>query len=579
MQFQNAIITEQGVRIFQAALANNPVVFTKCLFSGSPTPLTGSMTALPEPTWGDGHVTNYASNDSGGDFIIYASATNATDYGYAYGYGIYGYLQNEGIENETLLVVANYDGNVTYVSEASGPYTRFHFAITIKLSMANDVISVEPRYNGLVSSAAFQNLANRTVTTHSATDAIVGDPQIVRGQKHFYDTTYFGGESNAPYIEIETDRDNGSMYLKAEHSSQQIRIQMKPKLYGDDSNNNVYVNTNISPSGDGLVSLGVSEHRWFEMNTYSLWASERVGVSNAEYGGTYIGPGSIEFLNANDDSIGTIGIQNDTTLNIDGNGRPVHITALTVDSGMSVVGSTELQGATYVRSLLWANDDIRCDGSITINSVALTGVGNMLSVNKSTTISGNVTCAQLFMSSNVMGINGAGGEPYYIGVNNGVLQIGMNNSGTNISGGGLKVSSLNASNATISALTVESANLTLSALRFTDDAQLDDGNYPFIYQTPETMTNPQIPIGCMFMAYVSNSSPILMGNRIPAAATINTVDLVPDDSGKVGMSQNALVIQRSNVPNAMGFVALSPVTFWDSDIQKYVNITLVMRVA
>lgn len=578
MQFQNAIITEQGVRIFQAALANNPVVFTKCLFSGSPTPLTPSMTALPEPTWGNGHVTNYASNDSGGDFIIYASATNATDYGYAYGYGIYGYLQSEGIENEKLLVVANYDGNVTYVSEASGPYTRFHFAITIKLSMANNVISIDPRYNGLVSSAAFQDLADRTVTTHSAVDPMVGDPQVIRGSKHFYGTTYFGGESNAPRIEIDVDSENGSMYLNAEHSSQQIRIQMKPKLYGDDSNNNVYVNSNISPSGDGTVSLGVNEHRWFEINTYSLWASDHVGVSN-QYGRTGIGSEGIEFLNANDDSIGTIGIQNDTTFNIDGNGNPVHITSLTVDSGMSVVGSAELQGTTYVRSLLWANDDIRCDGSITINSVTLTGVGNVLSVNKSTTISGDVTCARVFMSSNVMGINGAGGEPYYIGVNNGVLQIGMNNSGTNISGGAIKVSGLNATNATISELTVASASLTLSALNFTDDAQLDHGNYPFIYQTPETMTNPQIPIGCMFMAYVSNSSPIPMGNRIPAAATINAVDLIPDDNGNVGMSLNALVIQRSNVPNYMGFVALSPVTFQDRDTRKYMNITLVMRVA
>lgn len=482
MQFQNAIITDAGIRIFQSALANNPVVFTKCLFSGSSTPLTGSMTALPEPTWGNGHVTNYAANDGGGDFIIYASATNATDYGYAYGYGIYGYLQNDGIENETLLVVANYDGNVTYVSEASGPYTRFHFAITIKLSMAAGVISVAPHYNDLVSDAAFQNLANRTVTTHSAADPMVGDPQIVRGQKHFYNTTYFGGESNAPYIEIETDRDTGSMYLKAEYSSQQIRIQMKPKLYGDDSNNNVYVNTNISPSGDGLVSLGVSEHKWFEMNTYYLWASDTIGVSN-EYGITSIHPGYIEFLNADDDSIGTIGIENDTTLRIDGNGRPVHVTTLTVDNGMSVVGSTELQGATYVRSLLWANDDIRCDGSMIIDTVTLTGGGNALNVNKNTRISGNVTCAQLFMSSNVMGINGGGGEPYYIGVNNGVLQIGMNNSGTNISGGALKVSALNA------------GGITTNGMRYA--AGIDTENFPIA-----TLDN--VPIGAVVEVYISD---------------------------------------------------------------------------
>lgn len=483
MQFQNAIITEQGVRIFQAALANNPVVFTRCLFSGSATPLTASMIALPEPTWGNGHVTNYAANDSGGDFIIYASATNATDYGYAYGYGIYGYLQNEGIENEKLLVVANYDGNVTYVSEASGPYTRFHFAITIKLSMAAGVISIAPHYNDLVSDAAFQNLANRTVTTHSATDPMVGDPQIVRGQKHFYNTTYFGGESNAPYIEIETDEETGSMYLKAEHESQQICIQMKPKDYGDDSNNNVYVNTNISPSGDGLVSLGSNEHRWLELNTYYVWASDTIGVSN-QYGSTGMRPGGVEFLNGEGDSIGTIGLNNDgTQLLIEGNGDPVHIASLTVDSGMSVVGSTELQGTTYVRSLLWTNDDIRCDGSITINSVTLTGVGNMLSVSKSTTISGNVTCAQLFMTSNVMGINGAGGEPYYIGVNNGVLQIGMNNSGTNISGGGLKVSSLNAGSATISGLALS--------------GRIGPDNYPIA-----TLDN--VPIGAVVEVYISD---------------------------------------------------------------------------
>lgn len=562
MQFQNAIITEQGVRIFQAALANNPVVFTRCLFSGSATPLTASMIALPEPTWGDGHVTNYAANDSGGDFIIYASATNATDYGYAYGYGIYGYLQNEGIENEKLLVVANYDGNVTYVSEASGPYTRFHFAITIKLSMAAGVISIAPHYNDLVSDAAFQNLANRTVTTHSAADAMVGDPQVVRGQKHFYDTTYFGGDSNAPYIEIAVDRENGSMYLNAEHESQQIRIQMKPKDYGDDSNNNVYVNTNISPSGDSTVSLGSSEHKWFEMYTYSLWASDRVGVSN-QYGRTGIGSERIEFLNANDDSLGTIGIQNDTTLNIDGNGRPVHITALTVDNGMTVMGSTQLQGTTYARSLLWANDNIRCDGSITINSVTLTGAGNVLSVNKSTTVSGDVTCARVFMSSNVMGINGAGGEPYYIGVNNGVLQIGMNNSGTAISGGGLKVS----------ALTTETLNVdSFTRFKMTEGITLGYENYPTIGQVTSTTAN--IALGAIIFAYVSSDTPIYAGQELPDGSTIQFMDFIFDNLMNLGATMNAFYIRVS--PQSHRYAPLSPVTYLVDG--KYRNLTLVMRI-
>lgn len=489
MQFQNAIITEQGVRIFQSALANNPVVFTRCLFSGSPTPLTASMIALPEPTWGNGHVTNYAANEGGGDFVIYASATNETDYGYAYGYGIYGYLQNEGIENEKLLVVANYDGNVTYVSEASGPYTRFHFAITIRLSMAAGVISIAPHYNDLVSDAAFQNLANRTVTTHSAADARVGDNQIVRGQKHFYDTTYFGGDSNDPFIEIDVDRDNGSMYLNAEHESQQIRIQMKPKDYGDDSNNNVYVNTNISPSGDGLVSLGANEHKWFEINTYYVWASDTIGVSN-QYGSTHVGPGGVEFLNGEGDSIGTIGLNNDgTQLLIEGNGRAVHIAYLTVDGSANVTSSLSVSGPIYTNGIIYANENIQCSGAIsasdgvTVGSVTMTGNGNVLAINKSVNTSGSLTASQIYMSGNLLGINGAGGEPYYIGVNNGVLQIGMNNSGTAISGGALKVSSLNA------------AGITTNGIRYA--AGIDTENFPIA-----TLGN--VPIGAVVEVYISD---------------------------------------------------------------------------
>ena len=79
MQFQNAILTEEGVRILQSGTANNPVVFTRFLFTGSPTPLTAQTVNLPEPTWGNGHVTNYAAGENG--FVLYMMATNDTDYG------------------------------------------------------------------------------------------------------------------------------------------------------------------------------------------------------------------------------------------------------------------------------------------------------------------------------------------------------------------------------------------------------------------------------------------------------------------------------------------------------------------
>lgn len=293
MQFQNAIITEQGVRIFQAALANNPVVFTRCLFSGSPTPLTASMIALPEPTWGNGHVTNYAANDSGGDFVIYASATNETDYGYAYGYGIYGYLQNEGIENEKLLVVANYDGNVTYVSEASGPYTRFHFAITIKLSMAAGVLSIAPHYNDLVSDVAFQQLANRTVTTHSAADARVGDDQTVRGHKEFLNGVGVWDSNNGWGLEIDNyndAQDNSIVRMRTTNGVYYANgIEFKHRDEdGSYVQNMMYVNSNIVPSEGAIdLSLGDRERTFFSayvrvINADSVYATQTIRASIAE---------------------------------------------------------------------------------------------------------------------------------------------------------------------------------------------------------------------------------------------------------------------------------------------------------
>lgn len=571
MQFQNAIITEQGVRIFQAALANNPVVFTKCLFSGSATPLTASMIALPEPTWGNGHVTNYASDDSGGDFIIYASATNATDYGYAYGYGIYGYLQNEGIENEKLLVVANYDGNVTYVSEASGPYTRFHFAITIKLSMAAGVLSIAPHYNGLVSDVAFQNLANRTVTTHSAADAQVGDAQIVRGQKHFYDTTYFGGDSNAPFIEIDSDGETGSMYLNAEHESQQIRVQMKPKDYGDDSNNNVYVNTNISPSGNGVVSLGANEHKWLELNTYYVWASDTVGVSN-QYGSTSVRASGVEFLNGEGDSIGTIGLNNDgTQLLIEGNGDPVHIASLTVDGSANVTSSLSVSGPIYTNGIIYANENIQCSGAIsasdgvTVGSVTMTGNGNVLAINKSVNTSGSLTASQIYMSGNLLGINGAGGEPYYIGVGGGLVQIGMHNNGGTITGGGIKVSQLVA----------ESMNITsFSAFRMTSGTLLSSDNYPMAKQTTNQAID--IPLGAIVLAWVQTDVSTYAGQQLAIGSKIQFMNIILDNVSNMGMSLNGLQITVTD--NTKRYAPLSPITYWDSQISKYTNMTLVMRI-
>lgn len=341
MQFQNAILTEEGVRILQSGASNNPVVFTRFLFTGSSTPLTAQTVNLPEPTWGNGHVTNYAAGENG--FVLYMMATNDTDYGYAYGFGVYGYLQNEGVENEKLLIVANYAGNVTYVSEASGSYTRFHLAITVSLSMSNSVLAIAPLYNDLVSNTAFQDLLERTVTTHSAADPQIGDNQTVRGHKEFVNGIGVWDSANGWGIEITNYENNEGKAVVLLRTTNGVyygsTIELIPKTAQNQSytKNDIKFNANLIPYDDGL-SVGAAGHQWYEINAHYVWASDTMGVTN-QHASTRVMAGAVEFLNENDDSIGTIGIQNDATFRIDGNGNPVYITKLTVDGNLNVTGS------------------------------------------------------------------------------------------------------------------------------------------------------------------------------------------------------------------------------------------------
>lgn len=188
MQFQNAVITPSGIAIFSAANTNKPIKFTRFLFTDSVTRLTGQETELPPNTWGNGSVDAVVGQDELQQFVIYASASNAEDYGYARGYGIY--AEQEGVEY--LVAVANCLGDPTYVSQMSGGYTRFHLALTIKYSVNSNVLTVEPNMAGLISRAEFEMWTERVVTTHSPSGAPYGEDQGIHGIKRFYDQVQVG---------------------------------------------------------------------------------------------------------------------------------------------------------------------------------------------------------------------------------------------------------------------------------------------------------------------------------------------------------------------------------------------------
>ena len=191
MQFDTAILTEEGVRLLTTASLDDRLVLTKFLFAASPFEPSPDLTTLPN-TWGDGRVETQRTE--GGVIHVDASASNSLTAGRAYGFGIWGYLSSEGAETgERLLLSAKAISPVVEVTLASGAWTIFRIHVAIKFAPASaDAISVDPSYNGFVSIDAFNRLEaavdaleDRVVTTHAKGNATVGDDQLVLGDKTF----------------------------------------------------------------------------------------------------------------------------------------------------------------------------------------------------------------------------------------------------------------------------------------------------------------------------------------------------------------------------------------------------------
>ena len=244
MQFETAILTEEGVRLLTTASLDDKLVLTKFLFTASPFEPSPDLTTLSN-TWGDGHVETQRTE--GGVIHVDASASNRLTSGRAYGFGIWGYLSSEGAETgERLLLSAKAIDPVVEVTLASGAWTIFRLHIAIQFAPASaDAIIVEPSYNGFVSIDAFNRLEasvdaleERVVTTHAKGNATVGDDQLVLGNKTFQSDVF-------------------EWYTRAENSGNRSTIRATQDRIYFESNNIVaqgysraYVNMLMSYSGE-----------------------------------------------------------------------------------------------------------------------------------------------------------------------------------------------------------------------------------------------------------------------------------------------------------------------------------------
>ena len=252
MQFDTAILTNEGVRLLTTASLDDRLVLTKFLFTANPFEPSPDLTTLTN-TWGDGHVETQRTEE--GVIHVDASASNRLTSGRAYGFGIWGYLSSEGAETgERLLLSAKAISPVVEVTLASGAWTIFRLHIAIQFAPASaDAIIVEPSYNGFVSIDAFNRLEaavdaikDRVVTTHALGDETTGDDQLVLGNKTFQSDVF-------------------EWYTHAGNSGDHSTIRAtKDRIYFESNNiinqgySRAYVNMLLSYSEDAPTSNHIS---------------------------------------------------------------------------------------------------------------------------------------------------------------------------------------------------------------------------------------------------------------------------------------------------------------------------------
>lgn len=280
MQFDTAILTDEGVRLLTTASLDDRLVLTKFLFTANPFEPSPDLTTLTN-TWGDGHVETQRTE--GGVIHVDASASNRLTSGRAYGFGIWGYLSSEGAETgERLLLSAKAISPVVEVTLASGAWTIFRIHVAIQFAPASaDAIIVEPSYNGFVSIDAFNRLEasvdaledrvvyidafnrleaavdaikDRVVTTHALGDERTGDDQLVLGNKTFQSDvfewyTHAGNSGDRSTICATKDR----IYFKSDNIIAQgyTRASVRMDLsYNEDTPTSNYIDLTVKQYAD-----------------------------------------------------------------------------------------------------------------------------------------------------------------------------------------------------------------------------------------------------------------------------------------------------------------------------------------
>ena len=282
MIFRESFITDAGVELLARVLGTQgTLTWTRAATSSLDTSdySAHDMNSITEESFGtktsSGSITNAIVNDEQSSVTIFSELNNQTHSGEARTYGAWAKI--EGDNEDVLVVVARCGAGVvpTYINPASDGIVKafVDFALQISTEQAQAIEVSETNYyasNDALEAEkhARQDLAQRVVTTHSATDTTQGDNQTILGNKTFNGKVTANGNIEvygSSYFDDFATFDNGL------RTNNDINIGS-----GGSLNVSGKVNGSTVDFGDGL---GIGELMAYQSSSGSLFAGS-VGASS-----------------------------------------------------------------------------------------------------------------------------------------------------------------------------------------------------------------------------------------------------------------------------------------------------------
>lgn len=333
MLFKDSYITDAGATLLARAIAQNgALVWTRAATSSlnSDGYTTSQMNALNDQTFGtltsSGAVTNAIVNDEQTSASIYAEVTNEHYDGVARTFGAWAKI--EGDVSDVLVVVARCGADVTptTINPASEGVVKAFVDFTLLIS-AEQAQAVEASEGYYATAAALEDeqdareaLAARVVTTHSLSDATVGDNQRILGEKTFVNDSVAEGalkfqpNGSTVHLDVYGESNSGS-------NSGRVWLKEGSSWYGGIviTRYSTYTQTSVrSENGARLLLSGNADGSYSYVN---LTTDGQKGII-AEYSSAQ----SRSECKINHDSVG-VSASNDLTLS----GKNIHIVSTESD--------------------------------------------------------------------------------------------------------------------------------------------------------------------------------------------------------------------------------------------------------